>query len=621
MRCAIRPGRFAGTRDGARIERSVEYLGAEERDKREVFAEFAYFHDFVQSFLFPPDGGKGRPLELFRHRSISGARVVLQKRWDEEFHRCFDMDVARAHLYVSQAGVAMFAIELFMPPGRGVRWTNADGKHLPHGEGPDPKRLMLADVQDFNEYVRRSYIPFIAGKPDEPRGLPHLVVSAFGWCEASADPPKMHMAERGASAPHEAAEAVWTGTAKNRFIPPFEHWMNLKPDQWKIGPQDATMPYWRHVVDERMPIVSWVSMSQPGEDFAAAYRQIDEGNWMRLCFVDKSGEDALPYTRAFTQDWEKNHCYDRFHYQRGETKDGPSRYLSSGYSLVAVGCGPLDEERFGYANMFDQHIQTHMRRHYFQMMLLAQMELATLLALSSRITRAVEQLERDRMDDKSSAKAEDWFRKRMDAIENDFLQFVHRFRFTGLSNQLQAHEMFEMIRANMRLPEIYQDLREEIITAMDFLNQREQGRQTEAANRLALIATIGVIGGLAFAFLGMNVVFEKDILKNLPFKLGVTWQGHVAIVLLTLSAFCGIAAFVWSRLSARAASVDREAEAIKTRLLAAFVVFLILAHAAGLLSALTPSPAPETKQLTCTAPPGAFASDAGAKLSCEIKDK
>ena len=63
--------------------------------------------------------------------------------------------------------------------------------------------------------------------------------------------------------------------------------------------------------------------------------------------------------------------------------------------------------------------------------LLAHFELATLLAFSTRISRAVAHYEPRSV---SAEEFEGW----MQAIEDKFLQFVHRFRFTGVSNHLQG---------------------------------------------------------------------------------------------------------------------------------------------------------------------------------------
>lgn len=146
-----------------------------------------------------------------------------------------------------------------------------------------------------------------------------------------------------------------------------------------------------------------------------------------------------------------------------------------------------------------------MRRHYFQMRLLAHFELAALLTFSSRISRAVEVHDGNL----------EGFEARMEAIEDEFLQFVHRFRFTGISNHVQAQELFDFWRRHLRLNEIFQDLHTEITSGTRYLGNRAIARDTRLTGRLSAIATLGLVFGLAFGFLGMNVLIQKEAMEPL----------------------------------------------------------------------------------------------------------
>lgn len=148
-------------------------------------------------------------------------------------------------------------------------------------------------------------------------------------------------------------------------------------------------------------------------------------------------------------------------------------YLLSGYAFVAIGAG----------YEFDNHVTMHMRRHYFQIGLLTQVELASLLAFSSQISRSVRKLD--------STSDQDMFRLEMSALEEQFLQFVHRFRFTGVSNQVQAQEIHEKWRSLLRLDDVFREVQNEIHTANEFLASRMQTRMTVAATTLSQIATVG----------------------------------------------------------------------------------------------------------------------------------
>ncbi|MFZ0496676.1 MAG: hypothetical protein WBE80_15220 [Methylocella sp.] len=110
-------------------------------------------------------------------------------------------------------------------------------------------------------------------------------------------------------------------------------------------------------------------------------------------------------------------------------------------------------------------------------------------------------------------------------IGRDCRRYVHRFRFTCLTGQLQGIELLDTSRKHMRRNIIYDDLREEIAPANEFPGARWQASQTSAATRLSVVAAFCAAGGLAFSFLGMNVLPGAEFLDalgltKLPYHLG-----------------------------------------------------------------------------------------------------
>ena len=126
----------------------------------------------------------------------------------------------------------------------------------------------------------------------------------------------------------------------------------------------------------------------------------------------------------------------------------------------------------------------HMQRHYYQMFLLQVIDKAVMLGLSSRITQAVEQFG-DRSHEPELADS-------LQDIERDFLQYVHRFRFTGVSGQLQAGEMYAQLRQVTGLDQLFQDLKAELDLAVSFLSLRE-------AEKLVVLTTTGTLTAHDFA--------------------------------------------------------------------------------------------------------------------------
>ena len=564
------------------------------KDRADAYAEFAYYHDFVQRFLFTPrQVGASRPdaMTVFRRKDLTRACVALQPVSDNDHavSRTFDMRVDRILLYVFTIGVAILIAELSTDNDCPlIQYTDVNGEPVPNRE---PCPLNLADVQDFNDAARRAFPPFF-----DPGDAPGLSPLAFTWSKDGrewwpASPP----------APVDRVDAL-LARDNSRFIKPFEWWSALLPenDAWRLGGLGDACAAWRHFSDDRMPILSWISVTAKDGDAACYYRAIRKGDWMRLCFVDSSGADPYAYDPDFLDRTWKDHVYDRFH-DIPDAKGSPpekrtgSRYLVSGYALIAVGCG----------GFFDTLIQGHMRRHYYQMMLLSQFELGAMLSFSSRISHAVEEYARDR--------SEEEFAAALSEIEHDFLQYVHRFRFTGLTGQLQGIELLDMLRKHMRLNIIYDDLREEVTTANDFLAARSQARQTRAATRLSVVAAMGVAGGLAFSFLGMNVLTGVEFLNALGIPkdlsnagLWVALSRHGALVRAVLAA----TAFAVSSMLRLAPADKRGArDGVTATLRSKLNVFCVLSLAAAVVLILAsvfaerpPSAPPATARAPLAAP-------------------
>jgi hypothetical protein len=283
---------------------------------------------------------------------------------------------------------------------------------------------------------------------------------------------------------------------QHREPPVHKSWRELlKLRQRGYCAEDGEHLCWRHVIDDRIPFMSYVRLR-------GGLEQVSPGDWVRLCFADQPSNESpvsYPYDKTFLANFAKDNCYDRFY-------DSGTRYMFCGYALTAVGAD-------GW--FFENVIKQHFRHMYFQMSLIAHMEYATYLAFSSRISQAVEDAAQH------GGTREDWFRERILKIHDDFLEFVHIFRFTGVSNQLQGGELFANWRKHLRLSELYNDLQDELKSATDYLLAKEAREQTKAAGRLNIIAAFGVILGLVFAFLGMNVIVGQDGLHAISRGVGI----------------------------------------------------------------------------------------------------
>jgi hypothetical protein len=528
--------RLARNKDGdwtpeSDLARHIERRAGDEQWDYDVYAEGVYFHDFAQSFLFSSknDDNAPQPLWLFRRRDVKRLDVT----WGEKNEKQAAFDVERVNLYLFRTGAAILVVELSL---------QAKGK-------------TLADVEDLHDILRRAYHPYGVVNTSGVAGMSHLVPRGVTWTWTDETRPAAVFDTQG-DLEEIPAKFGATGVSKRRHTPIFAHWRHLLAEDLPLQGYESECKsrsekegVWRQVMDERMPTMLTLSVTAKDEPKNRFLRAIRRGDFARLCFADGSNSRAAstaperdyPYDPDFLAGFEARHAYDRFASQG-------TRYFICGYAFVAVGAG----------DAIDGYVAMHMRRHYFQMNLIVNLEKATLLSFSSQVSDAARRYE-------SAGKIED-FRKEMRAINEAFLQFVHRFRFTGVTNQMQGVEIFDMLRREADVNRLYEDVRGEIESANQYLFNRDQAdaaressRAADAANRLGRVAAAGVVAAMVAGLLGMNVLAQPELFTFLPGAFYGSQEklnlfGHLLLFLLVSGGVLMIGASVVARI---AKGVDR----------------------------------------------------------------
>lgn len=494
--------------------------GLTKADKAYGYSEFVYFHDHVQRTIYAPlDGAKAGavpPVAVFQRHDISGVKVEIG-------NDIFKPSVERICLYVYKTGVVALAVELDFgklaekPEGKPLSRVKAV-KTKPDAKSKAVARLLtLADAQNFINVFRRSYTPYFSSRDwsaaDSPASVTWLCSD-----KAVAGPFEPHKLE--------ACHDMLRNANGRRDVPMFGHWQHvLQPLRVRGASHDGVMrwPVFRQIVDERIPVMSFISVRHANgrDDAAANFHSIRRGDWIRLAFADGPGSAPLPYAPPILDNFETENCYDRF-IESPATSEGATRYTFVGYHFATVGADWFTEDI----------IEEHFRRHYFQMALMAHMEFASLLATSSRITNAV----REKFCDGDKTRIAEGFTDDLLAIQQDFLEFSHLFRFTGVSSQLQPGEMYAMWRKSLRLDDIYEDVKDELDTASSHHLGTDNYRQADAATRLNTIATGGLIAGLALSIAGVSALDPGSTLACL------VNPGFLQILGASLAGLSGVAA-------------------------------------------------------------------------------
>lgn len=424
----------------------------------EAYAELAYFEPAVQRYLFgrPGEEAAEAPIRLWRRLDVRALDVTLGRG---EAAERWNLRVDRLNLYLFDTGNAILAVELAFDPAMAPQ----DGR-----AGAQPS---LAAVMRLIERVRRVFPPYFERR--EGALVPGYFLSRLHWV---ADPP-LALAE-GPDRPSQFIEQ-----AAARLIPPLHR-------AWRAILQPLAL-------DTDCPPPDSFHLSQLGDDRAFSIAvvgvtdiaAITEPDWVRLAMCDGPGH-GWPYDPGFLKDWHRRQAYDRH-------LEGGTRYLFSGYSFSMVGTARWPEEKeFCF---FRDVLAGHGRRHYFQLCLIAYLQKSALLTLSERLADATLPAER-------SAEA-------AHAIERDILKFTHRYWFETLSAQVQAQEIFELLRDNLSLRALYRQVRQEVREADAFATGGEQHAMARNQNRLNIIAGVGLTLAVIAGFFGMNV-FDSELQPN-----------------------------------------------------------------------------------------------------------
>ncbi len=521
--------------------------------RRWAYAEAAYFHPFVQRFLFGGGGSAetneqpARPLRLFRRSDIRFLRVEMGYGVDVVEHGSnfaafrVDLEVERCDLYaVEKPGLLCLLVEIAATAATKVVLLRRMRPDDPKLDGSVERELggsrycltdetratfTLLEAQALHDGLRRLYPPFFVDFGPGRR----WDITLFPGRVTLLDPNQSCLAEVAleGGAVRELANdlidygelpvAPWWETilapvalgrsAKERAREAAPARTPLMRQVRRIAAQGkarARAPRWRQVVDERMPTLVFVAV----EDIEAIARS----DLVRLCFADHGGA-GFPCDEGFLADFEQKHCYDRF-------RDTGTRYMVSSYSFVAVAgaSGGFPPKKFSFAL---DVLQEHVRRHYTYMFLITHVQRAALLMFSRWMSEAMH---------KGANLSDSRYRNDLVDIRSGLAEFTHRYWFSNVSNQEQAREMFDLMQRHAGTAVIYKEVMDESAIARGEIEQTTRERQE--AGTIALAAFLAFASILAIP-VGLAQGFNS--LSSNDFRL-TPCEFHWALVVTSVSA-------------------------------------------------------------------------------------
>jgi len=391
-------------------------------DEKSSFAEFVYFHPFVEKILYP--GAKGRAMEVLYRRDVTGLQLKLAG--DSE---PIQLAVKRLQLFLFTSDLAVIAVHLSLPCIRTA--------------------FSFHHACDLLNTVRRTYPPFFVG------GQPGQSPLWAAW--------KLHDGTLSVKGDYENWGELAQSVLETKTPPVVAHWAFLlkKLEPWTpVGlaqlsveqrKKELTQLYYEQLGDERAHAMVYLALDDPS--------LLPENQQYRLAFLDQGGE-GWEYNPDFLQPQAKDIFYDRFWHVK-------TRYMVTGYSfglLTTSGAPP--------------YLFQHFQQHYFMLTLLALMQKNSLLIFWDRLTNLLTHFSAT-----SGREARETYHNEQRWLAQDFSYYLARFDFSEVSNQLQPLELFDMMRRNMRLDKVKAEVLQQMEYARDIENSNYEEGLTKLANR------------------------------------------------------------------------------------------------------------------------------------------
>jgi hypothetical protein len=318
-----------------------------------------------------------------------------------------------------------------------------------------------------------------------------------------------------ASADFDASSQYLEFAARHRTPRIAAHWeFLLRPLAQEYTGQTAALRY-RQLEYYRMPLVCYLALDDP--------RQLTRAQFVRLGMVTSPGEaNDLPYSAVTLRDFENNYCNDTFWGRSGQHARTDSRIIVTDAAISLIGCH-LDPFFAGA----ETGMLAQFRSQYRLLFLMAHFRKAALLSMSDELSVAMDRLT---VGEAVSVRS---FKRTIRQMMEVFLRFTHRYWFHEVSNQWVARDVFDRLRRQLNLDELYNEVRDEVMDMNSYLDSDAARRQANTVLRLTVVTVFGLVGTVATGLLGMNLLDESA--QPLARRIGLF--ALTLLVVLALTAF------------------------------------------------------------------------------------
>jgi hypothetical protein len=459
-----------------------EFTGDAREFQERHYREFVTFLPYVQRFLYGQarsrtgahTRGYGEsPIRVLRRTDICRARLTFM----DGLSHVFEIKHVDLYFYYD-VDVAMLAFEFYTDD------------------------LPLSRAQELLFRFGRCY----PAQWDE-QGVPDQCMRNVEWL--SADGSVLSSSDFG------DREVFLRHVCEHRVPRVGAHWQFLLGPMVEHHSESAAPVRYRQLEYHRLPKMTYLSFDDP---FALAREDFVR---LGLATAPDDGE-GLGFSDRSLEQFEQDHCYDRFWVPERALLSGSTRVLCTARSLVMIGSA-----KHNFFADPENGLLGQFRHQYFLLGMIGQFHRAALLMLSDRMVLAVSRL--DIRDPESVAR----FRRHMRHTTEIFLRFNHRYWFHEVSKQSLAKDLFQLWGDHLGNDKLFDEVRAEVLDMGQYLDSDAARRTNETVLRLTVVTIFSLVGTIATGFLGMNLIDES----SQPFYVKVLYFLGVTIPAVVLTLF------------------------------------------------------------------------------------
>ncbi len=433
-------------------------FGFPELRPREVgYAEFVYFHPFIERVLYEKNQDR-RVMEVLFRNDLKHLNVRLNGAAEP-----ISLDVLRIHMFLFFTDVAIVTVHVKIPPSKGKRDS-----------------IEISELIAALDQSRRVYAPYFY-QPEKKR--PEMVAALFPT-NAQWDPPlRLSTLPQGADFQRDTEEVF-----QKRRPPIAPHWCDLiKPlkawnechDQKKRCKESPAL-YFAQLGDERAFTMAHVASAKVAE--------FPERFHYGLALQD-GVENGWPYAEEFLRKGADVVFYDRF-WQPDQ--NFTTRYAITNYSFLL-----LTDNSWLSHNV----LNLHFRHHYLMLNLLALAQKSSMLIAWERLS----DLLREYANTPPTKESREDFHNRHKALAEDLAAYIALFEFSEVSSQLQPKQLFEILRTQIGSKALSEELMRQVEFARNVELTNFQEQETKNQTKLQRIANAFIPAALALSLLGLSI--------------------------------------------------------------------------------------------------------------------